>query len=125
MTNEEIFEQLQEMQIHTARIVCDSAEMKSIEDLRRLGCKRVTACSKGKDSILNGINLIREFHIYVLPTLDNVKEELMNYTWQKDKSTNEYINKPIDKFNHLCDALRYSIMDAVQRKKAGFSIIYR
>ena len=125
MTNEEIFEQLQEMQIHTARIVADSAEQKSIEDLRRLGCKRVTACTKGKDSILNGINLIREFHIYVLPTLDNVKEELLNYTWQKDKSTNEYINKPIDKFNHILDALRYSIMDAVQHKRASFSIIYR
>ena len=125
MTNEEIFEQLQEMQIHTARIVCDCAEMKSIEDLRRLGCKRVTACTKGKDSILNGINLIREFHIYVLPKLDNVKEELMNYTWQKDKSTNEYINKPIDKFNHILDGLRYSIMDAVQSKKEDISIKYR
>ena len=125
MTNEEIFNQLQEMQIHNARIVCDSAEQKSIEDLRRLGCKRVVACSKGRDSILNGINLINEFHIYVLPSLENVKEELLNYTWQKDKHSGEYINKPIDKFNHILDGLRYSIMDAVQNKKAGFSIIYR
>ena len=125
MTNEEIFKQLQEMQIHNARIVADCSEQKSIEDLKRLGCKRVVACSKGRDSILNGINLINEFHIYVLSSLENVKEELLNYTWQKDKHSGEYINKPIDKFNHILDGLRYSIMDAVQNKKAGFSIIYR
>ena len=125
MTNEEIFKQLQEMQIHNARIVCDCSEQKSIEDLRRLGCKRVVACSKGRDSILNGINLINEFHIYVLPSLENVKEELLNYTWQKDKHSGEYINKPIDKFNHILDGLRYSIMDTVQNKKPSFSIIYR
>ena len=125
MTNEEIFKQLQEMQIHNARIVCDCSEQKSIEDLRRLGCKRVVACSKGRDSILNGINLINEFHIYVLSSLENVKEELLNYTWQKDKHSGEYINKPVDKFNHILDGLRYSIMDAVQNKKPSFSIIYR
>lgn len=125
MTNEEIFEQLKEMQIHNARIVADCSEQKSIEDLRRLGCKRVVACSKGRDSILNGINLINEFHIYVLPSLENVKEELLNYTWQKDKHSGEYINKPIDKFNHILDGLRYSIMDAVQNKKPSFSVIYR
>ena len=125
MTNDEIFNQLQEMQIHNARIVCDSAEQKSIEDLRRLGCKRVVACAKGRDSILNGINLISEYHVYVLPTLSNFKEELLNYTWQKDRQSGEYINRPIDKFNHCMDAWRYSIMDAVQNKKASFSIIYR
>ena len=41
MTNDEIFEQLQKMEIHTARVVCDCAEQKSIEDLRRMGAKRV------------------------------------------------------------------------------------
>ena len=125
ITNEEIFEQLQEMEIHNARIVCDCAEQKSIEDLRRLGCKRVVACSKGKDSILNGINLVSEYHIYVLPKLEDFKEELLNYTWQKDKKTGEYINKPIDKFNHLMDGFRYSVTDAVQNKVPSFSIIYR
>ena len=111
MTNEEIFAQLQEMQIHNARIVCDCAEQKSIEDLRRLGCKRVVPCAKGKDSIMNGINLIQEYHIYVHHNLRDVIEEFLNYTWQKDRQTGEYINKPIDKFNHYMDAFRYSVMD--------------
>ena len=113
MTNDEIFKQLQEMQIHTARIVADCAEQKSIEDLRRMGAKRIVPCSKGKDSIMNGISMVQEFHIYVHPNCYDVEEEFMNYTWQKDKKTNEYINKPIDKFNHFLDALRYSVTDAV------------
>lgn len=116
MTNDEIFEHLQEMQIHTARIVADCAEQKSIEDLRRMGAKRIVPCSKGRDSIMNGISLIQEFHIYIHPNCIDVEEEFLNYTWQKDKKTNEYINKPIDKFNHFMDAFRYSVVDAVGNK---------
>lgn len=113
MTNDEIFKQLQEMEIHTARVVCDCAEQKSIEDLRRMGAKRVVACSKGRDSIMNGISLIQEYHIYVHPNCGEVEEEFLNYTWIKDKKTGEYINKPIDKFNHFMDAFRYSVTDKV------------
>jgi len=39
----------------------------------------------------------------------NIKEELENYSWTRDKQTNEYINEPIDKWNHYLDALRYSL----------------
>ena len=125
MTNDEIFVQLQDMQIHTARIVADCAEQKSIEDLRRLGCKRIVPCAKGKDSIMNGISMVQEFHIYVHPNCYDVEEELMNYTWQKDKKTNEYINKPIDKFNHFLDALRYSVTDAVGVKTNKLKLLDR
>ena len=62
---------------------------------------------------MNGISMAQEFHIYVHPNCYDVEEEFMNYTWQKDKKTGEYINKPIDKFNHFLDALRYSVTDAV------------
>lgn len=113
MTNEEIFKKLQDMEIHTARIVCDCAEQKSIEDLRRLGAKRVVACAKGKDSIMNGISVVQEYVIYVHPNCKDIVEEFLNYTWQKDRQTGEYINKPIDKFNHYMDAFRYSVTDAV------------
>lgn len=125
MTNDEIFEQLQKMQIHNARIVCDCAEQKSIEDLRRLGCKRVVPCSKGKDSIMNGINLIQEYHIYVHKNLRDLIEEFLNYTWQKDRQTGEYINKPIDKFNHYMDAFRYSVMDNVGKRNNKITFLDR
>lgn len=125
MTNDEIFEQLQKMEIHTARVVCDCAEQKSIEDLRRMGAKRVCACSKGKDSIMNGVSMVQEFHIYVHPNCYDVEEEFMNYTWQKDRKTGEYINKPIDKFNHFMDAFRYSVTDAVGGKKTKVKLLDR
>ena len=49
----------------------------------------------------------------------------MNYTWQKDKKTGEYINKPIDKFNHFLDALRYSVTDAVGGKSNKLKLLDR
>jgi phage terminase large subunit len=52
--------------------------------------------------------------LVIHPSCVNVLEELENYSWKKDKATNEYINEPIDSFNHYLDALRYSLqcMDA-------------
>ena len=90
-------------------IVADCAEQKSIEELKRLGCRRIVPCKKGKDSILFGIQYVQQFKVYVHPKCTGIIEEFQNYSWQKDKKTNEYINKPIDYFNHYLDALRYAV----------------
>ena len=90
-------------------ITCDSAEPKSIDELKLNGLDRARAAIKGKDSILNGIQLIQQYKIYVHPSCKYILEELKNYTWIKDKATGEYINKPIDKYNHGLDAFRYGI----------------
>lgn len=113
MTNEDIYNIYVEKHVAGERIVCDSSEPKSIEELKRLGCKRVIGATKGKDSIINGIQLLQQYEIIVHPSCVMIQEELKNYTWIKDKSTNTYINKPIDKYNHGLDALRYSVMDKV------------
>ncbi|WP_297711987.1 PBSX family phage terminase large subunit [Clostridium sp.] len=118
MTNEDIFKMYTEKHVVGERIVCDSSEPKSIEELKRLGCKRVVGATKGKDSIINGIQLIQQYEIIVHPNCKMIQEELKNYTWIKDKATNEYINKPIDKYNHGLDALRYSIMDKIGKKRS-------
>lgn len=89
-------------------IIADSAEQKSIEEIKREGISRIKAARKGKDSILNGIQLIQQYKIIIHPSCVNVIEELKNYSWQKEKSTGEYINKPIDSYNHALDALRYA-----------------
>lgn len=89
-------------------IIADSAEQKSIEEIKREGISRIKGARKGKDSILNGIQLIQQYKIIIHPNCVNVIEELKNYTWLKDKSTGEYINKPIDSYNHALDALRYA-----------------
>lgn len=113
MTNEDIYKMYLDHRVAGERIVCDSSEPKSIEELRRLGCKRVVGAVKGRDSIMNGIQLINQYRIIVHTNCKEFKEELRNYTYVKDKSTGEYINKPIDKYNHGLDAWRYSIMDLV------------
>lgn len=90
-------------------IIADSAEQKSIEEIRRQGVYKIKASVKGPDSILSGIQKVQQYELIVHPSCLKVREELENYSWQKDKQTNEYINKPIDKFNHYLDALRYSL----------------
>lgn len=90
-------------------IMADSAEQKSIEEIRREGIPKIRKCAKGKDSVLFGIQQLQQYKIYVHPKCTGVMTELQNYSWQKDKQTNEYINKPIDRFNHFMDALRYSV----------------
>ncbi|WP_317050730.1 terminase large subunit, partial [Clostridium neonatale] len=78
-------------------IVCDSAEPKSIDELKRNGITRAVASIKGRDSIINGIQLLQQYRIIVHPKCRFIQEELKNYCWKKDKDGN-YINTPIDKF---------------------------
>ena len=89
------------------RIIADSAEPKSIAELKKLGLRRIKAAAKGKDSIIHGIQYLQGYKIYIHPKCVNTIMEFENYTWQKDKKTGEYINKPIDDYCHIIDALRY------------------
>ena len=90
-------------------IIADSAEPKSIEELKRAGIRRIKGSQKGADSILYGIQTLQQYQIVVNPKCKGLIEEFQNYSWQKDKLTNEYVNKPVDKYNHYIDALRYSL----------------
>lgn len=100
-------------------IIADSAEPKSIDDIKRQGIRRIKAAQKGKDSILNGIQNIQDYKIYVLPKCENTLVELNNYVW--DTKDGRGINKPMDDYNHLMDALRYAIERL--KKKGGLSIM--
>ena len=124
LLNDEIAKKIIDMGYGKEVIVCDSAEPKSIEELKRNGLYRAVSSIKGKDSIINGIQLLQQYEIIVSPKCICIQEELKNYTWKKDKDGN-YINTPIDKFNHGLDSMRYGVTYAIQNKKAGFSIIYR
>lgn len=109
MTNKDIAEKVIEMGYRKEVITADSSEPKSIDELKINGLDRVRPAIKGKDSILNGIQYIQQYKIYILPKCTCILEELKNYTWIKDKLTGEYINKPIDKWNHGLDAFRYAV----------------
>ena len=109
LTNPDIARGITSLGFSKSMIIADSAEQKSIEELRQAGLYRVRASVKGPDSIMFGINRLQEYEIIVSPACVETIAELENYAWQKDKQTNEYINKPIDLFNHYLDALRYSL----------------
>ena len=109
LLNDAIGRKIKDLGFRKSDIVADSAEQKSIEEIKRMGIPRIVPCAKGPDSIIHGISLVQEYEIVVHPSCVKTIEELQNYSWQKDKATNEYINKPVDKFNHCLDALRYSL----------------
>ncbi|CCY19831.1 phage terminase large subunit PBSX family [Eubacterium sp. CAG:786] len=108
MSNERIADRITEMGYAKEVITADSAEPKSIDRLRTLGLRRVRAAQKGKDSILNGIDRIQDYELIVHPRCKNFLVEIYNYTWAKDRF-GRTINKPIDDFNHLMDAMRYAL----------------
>jgi phage terminase large subunit len=108
-TNEELANIINSLGFAKSTIVADAAEPKSIEEIKRKGIQRIRACTKGADSILHGIQKLQQYELIVHTSCSGIATELENYSWQKDKKTNEYINKPIDAFNHFIDALRYSL----------------
>lgn len=109
MSNETIADEVQRMGYRKEQIIADAAEPKSINRLRELGLSHIRKASKGKDSILNGIDFIQDYHIIIHPKCVNFLTEISNYTWDTDTKTGRKINKPIDDFNHLMDAMRYAV----------------
>lgn len=115
-TNEELAGIITSLGFAKSHIIADAAEPKSIEEIRRKGINRIRASVKGPDSIVHGIQKLQQYEIIVHPKCTGVITELENYSWQKDKKSNEYINKPIDTFNHFLDALRYSLQCLASKK---------
>ncbi|MBN1070484.1 PBSX family phage terminase large subunit [Clostridium botulinum] len=113
LTNKDIYNEISYKGYTKEKIVADSAEPKSIEELKRLGLRRVKAARKGKDSILFGIQKIQDYKIYVHPKCENTIVELNNYVW--DTKEGQILNKPIDDYNHLMDALRYATENMEKR----------
>ena len=113
MTNSDIAKMIKYKGYAKEQIIADSAEPKSIEEIKRAGIPRIKAAAKGKDSILNGIQLIQDYKLIVHPKCENTLLELSNYIW--DTKDGVMINKPIDDYNHLLDALRYG-MERIKRR---------
>lgn len=115
-TNQQIADIITNMGFSKSTIIADSAEPKSVAEIRRCGIQRIRESQKGKDSIIHGIQRLQGYNMHVHPSCENIITELENYSWIKDKATGEYTNKPIDMFNHSLDALRYSLQALDQHK---------
>lgn len=113
LTNDVLAETIKKLGLSKERIVADSAEPKSIEEIRRLGVSRIKPCIKGADSVLNGIDKLQRCKIIIDERCVVTIEEFDNYTWMKDKWTGEYINVPIDAYNHHIDSIRYGTQGVI------------
>lgn len=114
LSNKKIYENIKNMGYSKEKITGDSAEPKSIDELKGYGL-RIKGAKKGKDSILNGIQWIQDLKIIIHPRCNNFLTEISNYQWDKDKF-GKTLNRPIDDFNHLLDAMRYALEDDIQSK---------
>ena len=119
LTNNKLAEEIKNMGYGKERITADSAEPKSIDELYDLGLKGISGARKGRDSINNGIQFIQGYKIIVHPRCVNFLTEISNYTWAKDKF-DKPINKPIDMFNHLMDAMRYALEKFMEGERFSF-----
>lgn len=107
LTNPDLFRALtNERPAARWAVVADSAEPKSIEELRRMGLP-IEPAAKGPDSVLAGITTLKAWKINLLPSCVYLKKEAANYKWKVDRQTNKPLNEPVDAFNHCWDALRY------------------
>lgn len=118
MRNDEIAETMIDLGLHKDKSFGDSAEPKSIDEIKSKGVN-IEPTVKGKDSIIHGIQWIQQYELVVDERCFKVIEELDNYTWKKDKKTEEYINEPVDTFNHTIDAIRYGLNKYIKGTKTA------
>jgi phage terminase large subunit len=118
LTNQDIVRELQMLNIDRyTEIVADSAEPKSIEELYRMQFN-VKPASKGPDSVIQGIDILKRYKLNVTKSSINLIKEMNNYKWVVDKNNNT-LNKPVDAFNHALDAVRYVALNKLKVKPKG------
>lgn len=117
LTNPEIAKQIRLLDTGDAPIVCDSAEPKSIEELRRFGVKKAEPAQKGADSVRIGLDIINRYRLHITKNSLNLIKEARNYKYKRDADGNA-TNTPIDYFNHAIDALRYGCLNCLNAREA-------
>ena len=103
-------------------IVADSAEPKSIAELQGYG-HNIHGVTKGRDSVVYGLNLMNQNEIYITSRSKNLKRELGGYVWAKDKEGNQ-LQKPTGLHPDCIDAARYVLTDQLENPNKGQYFIY-
>ena len=117
MTNNDLGNFLKSIQFGRKELICDSAEPKSIEELRLQGFN-VRPAVKGADSIKIGIDILKRYEIQVTKNSTNLIKELRGYTWEKDNE-GKLTGKPIDSLNHCVDPMRYVALLKLNNRPSG------
>ena len=104
----------------TGELYCDSAEPKSIQELKRMG-HNARPVEKGRDSVNYGIQILQQKHMFVTRRSRNLLDEFSKYMWKKNRDGG-YEKTPIDAYNHACDALRYIAMSKLGARKENIAV---
>lgn len=116
MTTGDIINHLKGVKFEKKKLVADSSDPKTIEEIRRGGFN-IHPAVKGGDSIRAGIDLIKQYPLFITKRSTNIIKEARNYKWKIDRSTGKPLNEPIDIFNHGWDAVRYGLRELVDKPK--------
>lgn len=116
LTNPEIAQRIKDEKMEHLHWVFDSAEQKSITELRNLGIRNIEGANKGSgdEGINNGIATLKRYKIHITRRSVGLRKEAEKYVWKVNKLTGETTNKPIDAFNHGWDAIRYVALNYLQ-----------
>lgn len=118
MTNRDIANELRSLDIdRRAEIYADSAEPKSVAEIRQMGWN-VRPAEKGRDSVNIGIDMLKRYNLFITSKSLNTIKEFRNYKWKEDKSGN-VINTPVDLYNHTTDAIRYGCYSKLAKPNFG------
>ena len=107
VTNKVIAQAIKDKGYGGQRIICDSAEPKSIAELQEEGI-HAEPSRKGRDSVNHGIQLIQNYEIIIHPKCTEFQKEISNYCWEKDKN-GKPTDKPDHEFSHGMDSMRYGV----------------
>lgn len=116
LTNDVIAQHLRGLNGST---IADSAEMKSIAEIRNYGVPAVEPAMKGADSVRAGIQILQRYEMNVTSSSLNLIYELRNYKWREDRMTGKLLNEPVDKHNHALDAVRYVALNRLAERRHG------
>lgn len=115
LTNPDISNRLENNRVSKKTpIIADSAEPKSIEELRQLGWN-ISAATKGADSVNLSIDILKRYRVNITRSSVNLLNELGRYKWKTDRNGRS-LNEPTDSYNHLIDPLRYVALNRLQIK---------
>lgn len=118
LTNSDIIRKLTGLGVtRQMRIIADSAEPKSIEDLSRAGFN-IQGANKGADSVRASIDTLKQFKINITRDSVNTIKEFRNYKWVEGKA-----NVPVDFYNHSIDAIRYVALNLFNKNVGKYSFM--
>jgi PBSX family phage terminase large subunit len=108
LLNQDFIDIVKKVNPENNEVICDSARSDKIYEFTCAGINAFGS-KKGKNSIVDGIDTIKEYRIYIECNSTNVKKEFNSYKWAKEKISGKALNKPEDANNHTIDSLRYAM----------------